>query len=82
MLEDRIELPRLYMAWPSPALFATGDADPDLAADILANGKTSRLYRALVHDQRIAARGRRFDLACTPVPRRGEAELLKQRRPV
>jgi zinc protease len=55
VLEDRIELPRLYMAWPSPALFATGDADLDLAADILANGKTSRLYRALVHDQRIAA---------------------------
>ena len=54
-LEDRIELPRLYLAWPSPALFAPGDAELDLAADILANGKTSRLYKALVHDARVAA---------------------------
>jgi zinc protease len=55
MLEDRVELPRLYLAWPSPALFGAGDAELDLAADILANGKTSRLYRTLVHDARIAA---------------------------
>ena len=31
-----------------------GDADLDLAADLLANGKTSRLYRRLVFDERIA----------------------------
>lgn len=55
VLEDRVELPRLYLAWPSPALFAPGDAELDLAADILANGKTSRLYRTLVHDARIVA---------------------------
>ena len=55
VLEDRVELPRLYLAWPSPALFAAGDAELDLAADILANGKTSRLYRTLVHDARIVA---------------------------
>ena len=55
MLEDRVELPRLYLAWPSPALFAAGDAELDLAADMLANGKTSRLYRTLVHDARIVA---------------------------
>ncbi len=55
VLEDRVELPRLYLAWPSPALFAPGDAELDLSADILANGKTSRLYRTLVHDARIVA---------------------------
>jgi zinc protease len=55
VLEDRVELPRLYLAWPSPALFASGDAELDLAAEILANGKTSRLYRTLVHDARIVA---------------------------
>jgi zinc protease len=54
LLEDRVELPRLYIAWLSPAMFAAGDADLDLAADILANGKTSRLYRRLVYDERIA----------------------------
>jgi zinc protease len=54
LLEDRVELPRIYIAWMSPAMFADDDADLDLAADILANGKTSRLYRRLVYEQRIA----------------------------
>jgi len=52
--EDRIELPRLYLAWLTPAMFADGDADLDLANDLLANGKMSRLYRRLVFEQRIA----------------------------
>jgi zinc protease len=52
--EDRVELPRLYMAWLTPAMFAEGDADLDLATDLLANGKTSRLYKRLVFDERIA----------------------------
>jgi len=54
MLEDRVELPRIYMAWHSPAMFAAGDAEADLLADLLANGKTSRLYRTLVYDERVA----------------------------
>jgi zinc protease len=49
VLEDRVELPRVYMAWHSPALFAEGDAELDLVAEVLASGKTSRLYRALVY---------------------------------
>jgi zinc protease len=55
LLEDRVELPRLYIAWHSPAMFAAGDAELDLAADLIAHGKTSRLYRSLVYDQQIAA---------------------------
>jgi zinc protease len=53
-LEDRVELPRLYLAWLTPAMYAEGDADLDLATDLLANGKTSRLYKRLVYDERIA----------------------------
>src|SRR4051812_6240118 len=34
-LEDRIELPRVYVAWHTPAMFAEGDAELDLAADLL-----------------------------------------------
>ena len=52
--EDRVELPRLYMAWVTPAMFAPDDADLDLSTDLLANGKTSRLYRRLVFEERIA----------------------------
>jgi zinc protease len=35
-------------------MFADHDAELDLAADLLANGKTSRLYRRLVFERRIA----------------------------
>jgi zinc protease len=54
MLEDRVELPRLYIAWHSPAMFAADDAELDLIAEVLASGKTSRLYRSLVYEERIA----------------------------
>ena len=54
VIEDSVELARLYLAWHSPKLFATEDAELDLVADVLAGGKTSRLYRALVYDQRVA----------------------------
>jgi predicted Zn-dependent peptidase len=53
-LADRVQLPRLRLTWHSPALFAAGDADLDLAAHILGGGKSSRLYRSLVFERRIA----------------------------
>jgi zinc protease len=54
VLEDRVELPRVYMAWHSPAMFSEGDAEMDLLADLLANGKSSRLYRILAYERRLA----------------------------
>src|SRR5919109_1503859 len=54
VLEDRVELPRLYLAWHGPAMFAEHDAELDLAADLLAHGKTSRLYKTLVYEKQIA----------------------------
>lgn len=53
-LDDQVELPRLYLSWPSPALFGAGDAELDLVADVLGGGKSSRLYRALLHDRQMA----------------------------
>jgi zinc protease len=55
LLEDRVELPRLYLSWHSPAMFTDGDAEMDLLSDLFANGKVSRLYKALVYDRRIAS---------------------------
>jgi zinc protease len=85
VLEDRVELPRLYLAWHSPAIFAPGDAELDLVAEVLASGKTSRLYRALVFDQRIATEvvasqnsrelGSFFQIVATAAPGRTLAEL-------
>ena len=53
-LEDRVELPRIYLSWHSPAMFAKDDAELDVAADVLAHGKTSRLYKTLVYERRVA----------------------------
>ncbi len=51
---DRIELPQLNMAWITPQIFKTGDADMDIASQILAGGKSSRLYKKLVYEKQIA----------------------------
>ena len=75
LMEDRIELPRLYRGWHSPAMFGAGDADLDVAADVLTHGKTSRLYKTLVYERRVATdvsayqhsreMGGTFQIACT-----------------
>jgi zinc protease len=85
VLEDRVELPRLYMAWHSPALFAADDAELDLVGEVLASGKTSRLYRRLVYEQRIATEiaasqnsreiGGYFQIVATAAPGRTLVEL-------
>ncbi|HEY0303840.1 MAG TPA: pitrilysin family protein, partial [Longimicrobiales bacterium] len=53
-LEDDVHLPRLYMTWHAPPIFAPGDADLDIAARLLGSGKTARLYQRLVHELEIA----------------------------
>ena len=56
VLEDAMvkELPRIYMAWHSPRSLSPGDAELDVLANVLAGGKTSRLYKRLVYDLQIA----------------------------
>jgi zinc protease len=54
LLEDRVEMPRIYMAWHSPPMYAPGDAEMDLIGELLTSGKTSRLYRTLVYEKRVA----------------------------
>jgi len=59
-------------------MYAAGDAELDLLADVLATGKASRLYRSLVYERRIAADvaasqgsrelGSSFQIAATAVP--------------
>ncbi len=51
---DQVELTKITLAWQSPRSFAPGDADMDLLASVLSKGKESRLYKALVYDQKIA----------------------------
>ncbi len=51
---DRIELPRVYMAWLTPPAYQPGDAELAVTAQILAGGKAGRLYKSLVYERQIA----------------------------
>ena len=53
-MTDRVQLPRLYLAWLTPALHRPGDAALDVVSSLLTSGKNSRLYKRLVYDLQIA----------------------------
>jgi len=53
-IADSVELPLSVFVWHSPALFKDGDADLDVLASILGGGKSSRLYRSLVYEKKLA----------------------------
>src|SRR5574338_1318141 len=77
-LTDRVQLPRLYLAWLTPAQYRPGDAALDLISQVLAGGKNSRLYKRLVYDMQIAqdvtafqasaALGSQFEIVVTARP--------------
>ena len=54
VIRDRVELPRVYMGWITSPIFTPGDADAQIAAAILADGRSSRLYQKLVYEKQIA----------------------------
>jgi zinc protease len=54
IFEDKVQLPRLFMTWPSAAMQTRDDAVMDVLTDILSSGKNSRLYKSLVFDKQIA----------------------------
>ena len=53
-MEAKTNLPYGQMAWNTVPVFMPGDAELDMLANILGEGKGSRLYRLLVHDLKIA----------------------------
>jgi zinc protease len=52
--EDKVQLPRLYLAWHSVKQETREDAVMDVLGQILSSGKNSRLFRALSYDRQIA----------------------------
>jgi len=87
VLEDRVQLPRLYYAWHTVKAFAPDDAALDVLAFILAGDRSSRLYKKLVYELQVAQRvnafqsgGRRdgyFQLDASPKEGRKPAEVAK-----
>ena len=53
--EDRVSETRVLYAWHTPRYGDKEDVHLDLVADILADGKNSRLYKKLVYEDQIAS---------------------------
>ena len=51
---DNVALPAIYMAFRAPPMISDDSNALNLAAEILSKGKSSRLYRKLVYEKRIA----------------------------
>ena len=55
VFEDRVQVPRLYLAWPAPGEDNDDTHALDFLADILSGPRTARITKALVYDQQSAA---------------------------
>lgn len=87
VLEDRVQLPRLFYTWHSVKDFSKDDAALDILAQVIAGGKNSRLYKKLVYDLQVAQSvgafqdgGRldgKFQIDVTPKPGQKVADIDK-----
>jgi len=87
VIQDHVELPRVYMAWITSPIYKPGDAAADLVASILGGGKSSRLYKQLVYEKQIAqdvsaeqdsqSLGSVFSVQVTARPGHAPAEIEK-----
>ena len=86
-ITDQVRLPRVYLAWLTPRMYAPGDAALDVVSSVLAGGKNSRLYKRLVYDTQMAqdvsarqqsgALGSSFLIVATARPGKSIADIQK-----
>jgi zinc protease len=85
---DDVQVPRVYLAWRGPAGFTADEAPLDALAAILGDGKSSRLYKRLVYDKKIAQDvhaefaaeelGGTFEIVATAKPGVDPARLVRE----
>jgi len=54
VMEDDVQLSRIYMAWHSCKAFEKDDAALDILSDQMGGSKNARLYKSLVHEKQMA----------------------------
>src|SRR5437868_3614093 len=87
VLEDKVQLPRLFYTWHSVKGFSKDDTALDLLAQIVANDRNSRLYKRLIYElqtaQNVSASqdGSRLDgkfqISVTPKPGQKVSDIDK-----
>jgi predicted Zn-dependent peptidase len=85
-MEAKVQLPMLYVSYLTPPNFAPGDHELDVLANVLGNGKSSRLYKRLVYDMKIAQSvsaaqessmlSSNFEITASPMPGHTLDEIL------
>ena len=54
IFEDKVNLERIYLAWPTQKSFEADDSALDILSDVLTGSKNARLTRKLVYEMEIA----------------------------
>ncbi len=62
-VSDRVPQSRVYLTFPAAAYFQPDQAELDLASSVLADGKTSRLYKSLVYEKQLCSDVNTFNFA-------------------
>ena len=85
VLQDRVPASRAYMVWNVPGDTSAEEDYLNLAADVLGEGKASRLYKRLVYDDQIASGvevyvddheiGSQFTIVATALPGKSLAKV-------
>jgi zinc protease len=60
VLEDKVQLPRIFYTWHSVKEYSKDDAALDILAQVVANDRNSRLYKKLVYELQTAQTVRAF----------------------
>jgi zinc protease len=55
VFEDRVQIPRLWMRWPTVGMKHNDDAALSVLGEILTGSRTARLTKTLVYDKQMAA---------------------------
>jgi len=55
VLEDRVQLPRLYLSWPTVDVLHADDPALNVAAYVLAGAKNARLTQPIVYEEQLAS---------------------------
>ena len=53
-LTDQVQVPMSVLLWHTPAALQEGDAAFDFVGSVLGEGRSSRLYKRLVHEEQLA----------------------------
>jgi zinc protease len=85
-MEAKVQQPQLYVSYLSPPNYAPGDRELDVMANVLGNGKSSRLYKRLVYEMKIAQTvgaaqqsqmlSSNFEISASPMPGHTVDEIL------